>query len=163
MSEFTRKQQAWFMLRELEYMPLPEIFRRSMTNWLLPQPYETYLHEKHNRPIIFIHIPKTAGTSVVALLGFKTGHVPAGRYWASDAERYQRSLKVAFVRNRWERLQSGFHYLTGMPSRNDRAKRWVQKYLSRYESFEEFILALQDKKTLRTIMMFSILRPQLCE
>lgn len=64
---------------------------------------------------IFIHIPKTAGTSVrTALYGANVGYHMSLRdyYLAYSAEEYLGRFKFAFIRNPWDRLYSTYCYLS---------------------------------------------------
>lgn len=67
----------------------------------------------HKKKAIFIHVQKTGGKSLRKGLGFKGGtqHEPATvlreRYGDHVWTRY---IKIAFVRNPWDRLVSAFFY-----------------------------------------------------
>jgi len=68
----------------------------------------------HRHQAIFIHIPKTAGTSVLEGLGapqaFDT-HAPSQTYRLADPELFARAYKFTVVRNPWDRFASCFHFL----------------------------------------------------
>lgn len=67
--------------------------------------------QKYIHKFIFIHIPKTGGSSINFTLGIPREHVTAfelrGRI---GAERWEKKFKFAFVRNPWDRAVSSFHF-----------------------------------------------------
>jgi hypothetical protein len=72
----------------------------------------TEWNEKHQA--IFIHIPKTAGTSIMSRLGMvpvHDSHAPAQIYAEAYPDLYRRAYKFTFVRNPWDRFASSFHFL----------------------------------------------------
>lgn len=83
------------------------------------------LRQKYVDNFIFIHVPKTAGTSVVRTLG-----IPRIHETASDirnrlgARRWEGKFKFAFVRNPWDRAVSLFHFAAG-PSRGLCNSRYI--------------------------------------
>jgi hypothetical protein len=75
-------------------------------------PYRPHLRK--NR-CIFIHIPKTGGTSILRALG-KEGesgrdHLPWYVYQKADRHRFRSYFKFSFVRNPWTRAHSAYRYL----------------------------------------------------
>lgn len=107
----------------------------------------------HRHRCIFIHVPKTAGKSVLALFGLPElgrdyvdrlpyiedpyDHVPAASY--VDAPFFRQYFKFAVVRNPWDRLVSAFSYLAaGGCNRFDAEYR--DRHLARYEgNFQAFV------------------------
>lgn len=91
---------------------------------------------------IFVHIPKAAGISVAAGL-FGTpggGHTHIGLYQLIFARReFERYFKFAFVRNPWDRLFSAYEFLRG-GGLNETDHTWSKTHLSRFVSFEDFVL-----------------------
>ena len=80
---------------------------------------------------IFVHIPKTAGTTMLDALGaepvFDT-HAPAMTYREADAELFARAFKFTVVRNPWDRFASGFHFMkngTDWPMQKEWAARHI--------------------------------------
>lgn len=88
---------------------------------------------------IFIHIPKSAGTSVTqALFGPVSRHVPYFEYERANPRKFREYFKFAFVRNPWDRLLSAYIFLKkGGLNQMDRA--WAEANLSQFETFEEFV------------------------
>ncbi len=88
---------------------------------------------------IFVHIPKSAGSSVaLSLFGHQTGHRRYIDYWRDNPGKAKLYFKFTFVRNPWERLVSAYHFLrAGGMSPGDRA--WAEKHITRFSGFEDFI------------------------
>lgn len=100
---------------------------------------------------IFVHIPKTAGVSVSRSL---YGNLAFGHRMLRDYEAifrpavFRRMLKFTFVRNPYDRIASGYFFLRrgGM---NKRDAEFSGNVLSRYQSFERFILdGLRDPEVI---------------
>ena len=94
-----------------------------------------------NENIIFIHIPKAAGMSVVkSIYGINhSSHHPAENYIKENEVKFKNAFSFAIVRNPYERLYSAYSYLkNGGMNPIDRV--WWDLYLSKYESFECFIV-----------------------
>ncbi|MEM7506056.1 MAG: sulfotransferase family 2 domain-containing protein [Pseudomonadota bacterium] len=92
---------------------------------------------------LFIHIPKTAGISLIdALFGQPMGlshtRIRTYRMLLSDEE-YRRFHKFCFVRNPYDRLYSAFSFLkTGGLTAEDAA--WTANNLYPYATFEQFVM-----------------------
>ena len=75
-------------------------------------PYRKYF-KKHK--VIFIHIPKTAGTSILSVLAGKgkirRDHTPWNVYSSINRWRFARYFKFTFVRNPYDRAVSTYEYL----------------------------------------------------
>lgn len=92
------------------------------------------------KKIVFIHIPKAAGTAVRVALGEpETGrhHLPWWVYQQASPKKFEEFYKFAFVRNPIDRVLSGYNYLRS--GGNQMGDLSVAKYLSRYNSFHDFI------------------------
>jgi chondroitin 4-sulfotransferase 11 len=88
---------------------------------------------------IFIHIPKTAGTSVaLALFGKGSRHVPLFEYERANGWKFKRYFKFAFVRNPWDRLVSSYFFLK-RGGLNEMDKRWADENLSGFDDFDSFV------------------------
>lgn len=87
----------------------------------------------HNKKLIFIHVPKTAGNSVKPVFGMK-GHFHGRAKWITQA--LPDYFSFAFVRNPWDRCVSAYHYLTqgGMGTTDERAyKKIIQPLGSTFD------------------------------
>jgi len=122
-------------------------------------PYRPHHDQLH---AIFVHIPKTAGTSVArALFGIGTRHVPLSRFLAVDPEKYARYFKFAFVRNPWDRMHSAYSYLAERVGRHhNEDAQWASAHLEGLSTFEQFITSLDDPRRRREVMTWVHFRPQ---
>ncbi len=110
---------------------------------------------------IFIHIPKTAGTTVLAALGapsvFDT-HAPNRAYARAYPEFYPGAYKFAFVRNPWDRFASSFHFMkygTDWPMQQDWARRHIGDL-----SFSEFTYRMRNPLFRASILAERFFWPQ---
>ncbi|MEY8216329.1 MAG: sulfotransferase family 2 domain-containing protein [Colwellia sp.] len=90
---------------------------------------------------VFVHIPKTAGTSLQkTLFNFAhTGHFRWDEYRAMNRKKFDNYYKFAFVRNPWDRVVSAYFYLNNGGG-NEIDKKWSESVLAKYASFDEFVL-----------------------
>lgn len=89
---------------------------------------------------IFIHLPKTAGTSISRQLGLPTSrHISADQYRVANSRKFDSYFKFAFVRNPYDRLVSSYAFLKRGGMNDDDAQFARQKVLP-FESFEHFLI-----------------------
>lgn len=157
------REKLHFRLRGVEHRNLPPVFRRALIK-SLPDPFEgRSARLPDGREIIFLHVPKTGGTSLARSFGLQHGHVPATRFQTRDPDRFAQAFKFAFVRDPVDRVYSSFNYLrTAIGLNKSRDVRWSETYLARYQDFGSFVEALRDRKVRRPIMEWSHFRPMHC-
>lgn len=110
---------------------------------------------------IFVHIPKTAGTSVLSALGapaaFDT-HAPSRTYARVYPEVYARAYKFAFVRNPWDRFSSSFHFMKH-GTKWQLQKDWARKHIGDL-TFAEFTYRLRNPLFRASILAERFFWPQ---
>jgi hypothetical protein len=119
------------------YFDLREI-GRARTEQLPLGPYR-------EQGLLFIHVPKCGGSSIEAEIGTFHGHRSATYFAHADQELFRALWKVALVRNPFDRLVSGFHYLknhTNAP----RDQRWAREVLGPIPDFFSFLRALESRR-----------------
>ena len=101
---------------------------------------------------LFIHIPKTAGTSISqALFGSDFGHCTVDHYEIFSPKRFHNYFKFAFVRNPWDRFLSAYKFLNkgGMYSVD---KNWADIHFSEFNDFDQFVLSLKKEDQAQRIL-----------
>lgn len=116
-----------------EYRQLREKVHPSAKGDFSLKPYD----EHH---CIFIHITKTAGTSVAkSLFNYLPYHYTAIDYRVIyGKQKFNKYYKFAFVRNPWDRLYSAYRYLKS-GGWNDNDKAWAEANLANFDNFTDFI------------------------
>lgn len=112
--------------------------------------------------VIFIHVPKTAGTSIAAaLFDRRSRHIPLVRYAAADPLRFDRYFKFCFVRNPWDRFHSAFHYLHRMVGNTSTPDGvWATEYLKQADDLASFVNRLKVPEYRRRVLQWIHFRPQ---
>lgn len=98
------------------------------------------LFNELNKDVIFIHIPKAAGVSVVkALYGTESScHAFASDYLEQNPHRFQHAQVISLVRNPYSRLTSAYNYLM-QGGRCEIDEVWRKLYLSPYKDINDFV------------------------
>jgi hypothetical protein len=108
---------------------------------------------------LFIHVPKSAGRSIVrGLFDVRSvEHAPASWYQYLDAEKFERYFKFSFVRNPWDRAVSAFTYLKRGGSAASREDQPWSAFVNSFESFDRFVC---DWMSPENIMRNALFTPQ---
>jgi len=95
----------------------------------------------HQHKLIFIHIPKTGGTSIeYALTGKeKSQHKTISDFETEYPDLIKKYFKFTVVRNPWDRLVSGFFYYKSGGNQSKKDKAFATKYGCNFKSFVEQI------------------------
>ena len=108
----------------------------------------TLLNSFNKKKIIFIHIPKTAGVSLVkSIFGNVTleGHRFVSFYKKVFGNKYFYFFTFTIVRNPWDRLYSAYKFLE-KGGINIHDKNAFETHFSTYKDFEDFVLNGLNKK-----------------
>ncbi len=121
-----------------------------------------FLPQFLEKRLIFIHVPKAAGSSLKTSFYGKRGggHRRIAEFMAYDPQKTQAFFKCAFVRNPWDRLLSAYSYLRQGNGTNRRDKTFTETYLDPHPSFEDFVLSLQVRSYRKAVMAYDHFRPQ---
>lgn len=119
-------------------------------------PYRDY---NHKYKCIFIHIPKTAGTSLGRTIfenrDPSVSHVDAFYYEVFEPQLFREYFKFTFVRNPWDRLVSNYNYFLKQPS-----QLREKQFLDTFENFDHFANALEKPEVEQKMFTMYHFRPQ---
>lgn len=91
-----------------------------------------------NTKVIFVHIPKCAGTSIAhTLYGTHTWHWKSSELRFINRQKFDSYFRFSIVRNPWDRLYSTYKYA---PLDAEKFNKSPIAFIQRYASFEEFIM-----------------------
>ena len=108
---------------------------------------------------LFIHVPKSAGRSIVrGLFDVRSvEHAPADWYQLLDPDKYDSYFKFTFVRNPWDRAVSAYTYLLQGGSAASTEDRQWSDFIDSFESFDDFA---RSWITPENVMRYSLFTPQ---
>ena len=132
------------------------IFKRLKHNFNL---YRRYPYWYNNR-VIFIHVPKVAGTSInKAIYGRTLGHYTALEIQSKFPKLYDSSFVFSFVRNPWSRILSAYRF--ALQGNTESMGVWNPKQykIKDFETFESFIKNWLIKKDVNKLDF--IFQPQI--
>ena len=138
------------MIKKIKKLLKPEQKKENFSSVYIPASFR-------RQNIIFIKIPKCAGTSIsINLFGYGVSHKHLQLYWEKDPEFVQNAFKFSFVRHPYLRLWSAYNFLKrGGINKHD--ANIVQKNPDAFESFSSLIDALSHSESLKDWIHF---RPQ---
>jgi len=127
----------------------------------------TPLRQGCNGPFIFIHINKTAGTSIGNAIGLPVKHHQTAKELIAriGREKWDEAYKFTLVRNPWDKVVSHYEYRrkrnkTELASRNITFADWVKKtygpekepfYYNNPKAFQPQIEWLKDNEGMVTV------------
>jgi len=124
-------------------------------------PYREY---NYKYKTIFIHIPKTAGTSFGRTLFEErdpsVSHTDAFYYQIFEPKLFKEYFKFAIVRNPWDRLYSNYNYFKKNDSFQKTNTIAGKNFVSEYESFTDFLNALENPELVEKMFSIYHFRPQ---
>lgn len=141
---------------KLKFTMIKRIYSKAYS--IYRQALFPYTPASLRRKVIFIHIPKAAGTSVRLALGEpKTGrqHLPWWVYYQASTKRFNKFFKFAFVRNPLDRAVSGYNYLKS--GGNQMEDLLVAQQIEKYQSFGEFV---SSELVAGSMIYHPVFRPQ---
>lgn len=162
-TSLTLPEKLRLRLKDLEFRSPTLATNRQLVRLVVSgDPFLQSLQGSDGKEIIFIHVPKTAGTSIATMLGRKALHIPLSRYYTWNRDRAGAAWKFAVVRDPAERLHSAYNYLYFSIGANESLDvRWSTEVLSRIKSFEDFLDLMFDASFKTRIMRWTHFRPQL--
>ncbi|WP_413284607.1 sulfotransferase family 2 domain-containing protein [Vibrio sp. MA40-2] len=119
-----------------KYWKLNKIIRRKTD----PFPHINYVKR---RKFLFIHIPKTAGTSILDALSIDfRQHYDYRVYKAANPKAFNKAFKFCFVRNPYQRVISTYNYLkqTDGEEVDIYLKNLIEQECPTFESFVNYFI-----------------------
>ncbi|CAH7062716.1 conserved hypothetical protein [Vibrio chagasii] len=110
---------------------------RTLKKVLIPKP-------ALNKKVIFIHVPKAAGTSIcTSIYGIQLGHIMAKDYYLSDPKHYNNIKSFGIVREPIARFISAYYFLeNGGMNINDKSN--YKKYIEKYKDINDFVSNISE-------------------
>jgi len=113
--------------------------------------------------IIFVHVPKTAGSAILKQLFNEGhhGHFDLSLYHSYDKILFDKSKKIAVIRNPWDRFVSAYHYLAQNVGQGKNATRFKNELLKDINCFDDFVFKMMgDKGYEARVLSWDHFRPQ---
>ncbi len=130
----------------------------AFAKWIYGTNRRRFNEAYDKRKVIFIHIPKTGGTSIARLLtGKRTmthDHFSLNDYYMESRSKSREYLKFCMVRNPWDRLVSAYEHLQNPPHYVASVTHEFSKKFIRGRSFEEVVIALMQNPWMRRWVHF---------
>ena len=146
------------MIRKLINIIKEWRFAKSQSFLLMKE--GTLLNAFYKSKTIFLHIPKTAGTSLVYAI---YGDVKGGGHRSISFYRYILAKKIeeyftfCFVRNPYSRLYSTYQFLSkGGVNQHDRLA--FKMHLEKYNDFEDFVINGLNTKIIYEIVHLMLIK-----
>jgi hypothetical protein len=127
--------------------------------WLRARTERRDLAPYRTQGVLFIHVPKCGGSSIEAQIGIFHGHRSATYFRYADPALFARLHKAALVRNPYDRLVSGFHYLKNHTT-SARDQAWARATLGGIGDFAAFLGALEDPRFRTRVLHWLHFLPQ---
>jgi len=133
----------------------PQYQRRHIERILKGRAKYQPCFDKHRT--LFIHIPKSAGRSIVrGLFNVKSvEHAPAEWYQQLDPDKFDRYFKCTFVRNPWDRAVSAYTYLCKGGSPASSEDQYWAKFVNSFDSFDDFVCSWMNAETINRNALFT--------
>jgi chondroitin 4-sulfotransferase 11 len=109
---------------------------------------------------LFIHVPKSAGRSIVrGLFDVQSvEHAPAQWYQQLDPDKFERYFKFTVVRNPWDRVASAYSYLYQGGSKASAEDQLWSQFIKSFSSLDEFVCQWMTEENVLRNALFT---PQL--
>lgn len=125
----------------------------------------TLINAFQTKKVIFIHIPKTAGISLIrAVYGDVDfgGHRDYGFYNQIFFNDFNSYFTFSFVRNPWDRLYSAYKFLE-KGGANVHDENAFDMYLSQYSNFKDFVMNGLSEELISEIIHFKLQSDFICD
>lgn len=132
---------------------IPKAVRPSIQNIRKKTLYRNFIIDTK---VIYIHIPKAAGSSIAMSLynTDKPGHYKAWEYRWENPKIYEQYYKFSVVRNPYTRISSAFSYLKS-GGKSNRDLSWAKRHVFKYGDVNDFIENEILKSTVQNWVHFS--------
>ncbi|WP_138470119.1 sulfotransferase family 2 domain-containing protein [Poseidonocella sp. HB161398] len=109
--------------------------------------------------VLFVHVPKCAGTTIIRQRPLAHGHRSAAFFKWRDPGLFDACFTFGFTRNPYDRLVSAFHYLRSQKT-SVRDGEFGRRALGRYAGFRDFAEDLARGRTRRRVLGWVHFLPQ---